>query len=106
MALGLLLGVSVQGGLRKLGNLTYSVRQDLVARIENPVLRYGTDLWETRLDSKILHLSGGVNQDNRHCFKTDHAFDLRMIVDTPLNPDGSISIEPQVYKRIIKQKWT
>ena len=71
-----------QEGLRKLGGDAYSMKQNLVAKVETPVLEEGRYLWFAFLASKTLNLYGDVNQDNRLRFKIDHAFDLSKIVQT------------------------
>lgn len=88
---------TVQQGLRELVDSAYSFRQNMDARIATPVLEDGTDLWADWLDSRTMNLYGGVNEDGRHRFKIDHEFDLSKIIDSQLNPDGSISLDEQTY---------
>jgi hypothetical protein len=91
---------NMQRGLRELVELTYSVRQNLRARVETPVLEDGTDIRTgTWLDSKTLILYGSVNRDKRHRFKIDHAFDLSKIVNSAVNSDGSVSIDEETYTK-------
>ncbi|MFH1316791.1 MAG: hypothetical protein ABII01_04690 [Candidatus Woesearchaeota archaeon] len=97
MVLDLLRIVNVQAGLRELVESAYSFRQNMDARVDSPVLHDGTDLWKTWLDSRTMCLYGGVNEDDRHCFKVDHGFDLSGIIDASINSDGSISVDKQVY---------
>ena len=55
----------------------YSMRQNLEAMVETPVLEDGTDLWRrTQLDSKDMQLYGGKNEDDRYRFKIDSDCDL------------------------------
>ena len=76
MSLELVKFNTVQGGLREIGNLAYSMMQNLTARVETPVLEDGTDLWKnTWLDSKDINFCGCTNDDNRHRFKIDRGFD-------------------------------
>lgn len=99
MPLELLRGVNVQGGLRELGNLAYSMGQNMLARVETPVLHDDINLLATMLDSKTLNHYGGVNEDNRNRFKVDHEFDLGAIVNAAVNSDGSIPTSQQAYEQ-------
>ena len=98
MPLELLTGVNVQEGLRELGDSAYSMGQNMLARVETPVLDDGTDLWRCFLDSKTINHYGGVNEDNRHQFKVDNEPDLGAIVNAAINSDGSISTSQQAYE--------
>ena len=98
MSLELLTNVrNVQEGLRKLENKAYSLRQNMQARVDTPVLENETNLWNTWLDSKTMNLYGGLNEDKRRRFKIDHDFDLSMIVDSDINSDGSIITAGETY---------
>ena len=88
MVLKLLEYATVQKGLRELGNAAYSMVENLITRVKTPVLEDRKDLWkDTVLNSKTINLSGGVNQDNRCCFRIDHDFDLSKIVNSSINED-------------------
>ncbi|MCK4784032.1 MAG: hypothetical protein KAV87_09795, partial [Desulfobacteraceae bacterium] len=99
MALELVTNVNVQEGLNELVDEAYSMRQNLDAIVETPVLEDGTELFSTFLDSKTMNLYGDVKQDSRHRFKIDHAFDLSKIINAGVNSDGSISIDEHTYKQ-------
>ncbi|MFH1054083.1 MAG: hypothetical protein V1740_06715 [Candidatus Woesearchaeota archaeon] len=97
MVLDLLRDVNVLAGLRELVESAYFFRQNMNTRVDSPILHDGTDLWKTWLDSRTMCLYGGVNEDDRHCFKVDHGFDLSSIIDASVNPDGSFSVDEEVY---------
>jgi hypothetical protein len=82
---------TVQEGLKELGDSAYSMRQNLEARLDDQ------GLFSTWLDSKTIQLYGGVNEDNRHRFKIDHAFDLSAIINEDISSDGSIKINQGNY---------
>src|SRR3989338_2594271 len=98
MTLELLTGVNVQEGLREFGLSVNSMGQNMLARVETPVLEDGTNLWTRWLDSRTQNLYGGVNEDKRHRFKIDHTFDLGAIVNAAINSDGSISTDKPAYE--------
>jgi len=97
MALELLTTVNVQEGLKELLDKAYSIRQNLNARVETPILEDGIKLFDTFLYSKTMNLYGGVNEDNRHRFKIDNAFDLNKIINADINFDSSIFIDEYTY---------
>lgn len=84
---------SVQQGLGKLVDSAFSIRQNLEARVNTPVLKDDTDIWKTRLDSRTITLNGGTNEDGRYRFKIDNDFDLSLIVDAAISLDGSVHFE-------------
>ncbi len=88
---------NVQTCLKELLNAAYSMKQNLEARVDTPVLPDGTNLFGIWLDSKTIQLYGGVNEDNRHRFKIDHNYNLSTIVNASVSSDGSISLHKDKY---------
>jgi len=96
MTLELIKNHTVRDGYKQLLDKTYSMKQNLIARVETPILKDGTNIWEdTWLDSKDTILSGS-KKDGHNVFKIEHAFDLNTIINTP---SSVISINEEIYKK-------
>ena len=92
--------ITVLEGLRELGGSTYSVRQNLEARLaveSAPEEADSVDLLNVPLDSRTMVLYGGVNSDGRHRFKISHDVDIGLMVGLEMNEDGSLHIFPPAY---------
>ena len=77
MPLELIQFASFKEGLTKLKGNVFSIRDNLEARIENPVLEDGINLWnEDLLDSRTMNLCGGKNKEGKDLFKIDNNPDL------------------------------
>ena len=96
---------TVYEGLSHLRDRAYSVRQNLDARKHSPNVTGTPGLWAVFLDSKTMQLSGSRNEDGRYRFKIDHDFDVSSLVNSPVNRNGSITINQEVFD-IIRGKDT
>ena len=85
-------------GLRELGELAYSIRQIMEARVDTPVIEKGNG-WQTLVDSKTMTFYGGVNEDGWNRFKIDHGADISSIVNLQGSslPCGTLSIDEKTY---------
>lgn len=88
---------TVYEGLSHLRDRAYSVRQNLDARKHSPNVTGTPGLWAVFLDSRTMQLCGGRNEDAKCQFKIDHDFDVNHVVNSPVNRDGSVAINEEVY---------
>lgn len=89
-------------GLQELGDMAFTMAQNLRARRETPILGDGTDIWQTLLDSKTFLFYAGLNKDNRVRFKIDNEPDLATILSQPVRLDfldESIQINEEIYNK-------
>lgn len=88
---------TAQSGFEELVDSAYSMREIMEARINNPVAKNKTNLWDTYLSSKTMILYGGFNEDGMPRFKIDHSFDLSKIINANLLDNCVISIDKETY---------
>lgn len=93
MQSGIVPFITIKEGLAFLGNSAPSGRQNLEARVSNPLL------FGKYMDSKDIRLYGGMNDDQRYRFKEDFSFNLPFIegYKLNLNRDCSIPIDNAQY---------
>ncbi len=85
---------SVKQGLSELKGNAPSGKQNLEARVNNPLL------FEIPLDSKDIRLYGGTNEDGRYRFKEDFSFNISLITGCQVRERemmGFLSIDSTTY---------